>query len=98
MTDNPEAVQGSQLGPVQDQRREQAPWLPRWAGDLLTSDRGGMPKAYVSLSREERQDVKGGTTQPFLVRFASPVLRDGGSGRPPGTRYTLVARETTDDS
>ena len=67
-------------------------------GRLPTSDRGGIPKAYASLSHEERQDVKGGTTQPFLVRFASPVLRDGGSRPPPGTRHTFVARETTDDS
>ena len=66
MTDNPKAILGTPIrfGPVQDQKREQAPWLPRWRGKLLVSDRGSMPKAYEFLLREERQDVKGGTTQP----------------------------------
>ena len=33
----------------------------------------------------------------FLVRFASPVLRDGQPRPLPGTGHTFVARETTDD-
>ena len=35
--------------------------------------------------------------QPFLMRFASPTLRDSGREPPPGTLYTFVERETTDD-
>ena len=100
MTDDPKAILGTPIrsGPVQDQKREQAPWLPRWRGKLLASDRGSMPKAYEFLLREERQDVKGGTTQPLLVRFASPVLRDGQPRPLPGARHTFVARETTADT
>ena len=37
------------------------------------------------------------TAQPFLARFASPVLRGGRPKPPPGTLYTFVERETTDD-
>ena len=60
------------------------------------SARGGMPKAYAFLLREERQNAKRGT-QPFLVKFASAVLRDGRLRPSLETGHTLVDRETTDD-
>ena len=60
------------------------------------SDRGGMPKEYAFLLREERQNTTRGT-QPFLVRFASAVFRDGRPRPSRETGHTLVDRETTDD-
>ena len=52
------------------------------------SNGGGLRRTLPSLSQQE---------QPFLMRFASPVLRRGGIELPPGTRYTSVSHETTDD-
>ena len=35
--------------------------------------------------------------QPFLLKFASPPPQGSSVGPPPGTLYTDVRRETTDD-
>ena len=59
-------------------------------------DRRAIRKACPSPSHEELKDVHGGATQPFLMRFASPISRDR-RPRPPGTSFTEVSRETTDD-
>ena len=61
------------------------------------TNRGSIPKAGLFSSRKELRDVKDGTPQPFLMRFASPVLQDGHPRRHPETIITHVERETTDD-
>ena len=55
-------------------------------------------KANPFPARDKLHDYKEITSQPFLMRFASPIRQDGHPRPPPGTFYTDVARETTDDS
>ena len=54
-------------------------------------------KSIPFLTRDKLQDVKYSASQPFLTRFASPIRQDGHPKPPPGTLYTDVVRETTDD-
>lgn len=51
----------------------------------------------VYPANDDPQDGERGSSQPFLMKFASPVLRDPRPEPPPGTMFTAVARETTDD-
>ena len=52
---------------------------------------------HVQLSAQRTGGALKTRTQPFLMRFVSPVDRDGRTNPQPGTLYTFVARETTDD-
>ena len=54
-------------------------------------------KSIPFLTRDKLLDVKDSTSQPFLMRFASPIRQDGNLRPPSGTLHTFVERETTDD-
>ena len=54
-------------------------------------------KSNPFLTRDKLQDVKDSSSQPFLMRFVSPIRQDRNLRPPPGTLHTFVDRETTDD-
>lgn len=59
--------------------------------------RNSVPQTCASVSREEQHDVRRATNKPFLVKFASPILRSSRLRSSRETTYTFVERETTDD-
>ena len=65
--------------------------------DSIVSIIGERQEENLAISQKRQKDAKNGATQPFLAKFASVALALSLPKPPPGTTYTHVARETTDD-